>query len=628
MSERFEQPDWSGALSTLSGEELRAMEFLREYLPPSDLWGYPAELFLQFVRHGVFLRKTAPWCGALDWPVFAHYVLFPRVNDEDLSFHREIFYDALWPRVKELPDGEARVQEVNRWCRERAIYQAQDERTASPLTVYRCGSGRCGEESAFLVSALRSVGVPARQVYAPRWSHCDDNHAWVEAYDGEDWRFLGACEPEPRLDLGWFIPAAGRAMLCHAKCFVGGNESWQRLLPGEDPRDVDLREGIAYISVTQRYAKVNPFTVLVTDVNGNPLIGAAIEYYVLNEGQLRRIAQRTTDSRGQAALNLGLGSLWVTARQGAMSGELLVNTAETSGVELRLPQSAEPPASFDFLPPECSSVKPLTLSEPERLLRQETLGRAKDLYAARHPGGGSVPKKPELWPWQRFPEGEVPELWQDGLAHDTELPRSCKLTLLQGSGKGSLGLMRWDEGWRSVPAPPCGCGTELPAGKYRLITSARLPNGAQLLKLTDFTLSPGESLRLTADFRQGTPDQLLQSIPMPDPGFSFEGPALLCWIDPGAEPTEHLLNELAALGEFPCPLHFICQKPPAALPQGAALHPWDGYVAETMARRLFQEPGNLPLAVLADKEGLARFASAGYNVGLIELAAELCGLIK
>ncbi len=115
---------------------------------------------------------------------------------------------------------------------------------------------------------------------------------------------------------------------------------------------------------------------------------------------------------------------------------------------------------------------------------------------------------------------------------------------------------------------------------------------------------------------------------MPDPGFSFEGPALLCWIDPGAEPTEHLLNELAALGEFPCPLHFICQKPPAALPQGAALHPWDGYVAETMARRLFQEPGNLPLAVLADKEGLARFASAGYNVGLIELAAELCGLIK
>lgn len=154
--------DWADALASLAGEERRAMEFLQDHLPSSDLYGYPAELFLEFVRHGVFLRGAAPWCGGLDWPVFAHYVLFPRVNDEDLSFHRRIFFDGLWPRVKDLPGMEARVQEVNRWCRERAGYQAQDERTASPLTVYRSGSGRCGEESAFLVSALRSVGIPAR----------------------------------------------------------------------------------------------------------------------------------------------------------------------------------------------------------------------------------------------------------------------------------------------------------------------------------------------------------------------------------------------------------------------------------------------------------------------------------
>ena len=83
------------------------MEFLLDHLPSSDLYGYPAELFLEFVRHGVFLRGAAPWCGGLDWPVFAHYVLFPRVNDEDLSFHRKIFFDALWPRVKDLPGGDS-----------------------------------------------------------------------------------------------------------------------------------------------------------------------------------------------------------------------------------------------------------------------------------------------------------------------------------------------------------------------------------------------------------------------------------------------------------------------------------------------------------------------------------------
>lgn len=42
--------------------------------------------------------------------------------------------------------------------------------------------GRCGEESTFTVAALRSVGIPARQVYTPRWAHTDDNHAWVEAW--------------------------------------------------------------------------------------------------------------------------------------------------------------------------------------------------------------------------------------------------------------------------------------------------------------------------------------------------------------------------------------------------------------------------------------------------------------
>ena len=196
------RPDWAALLSGLTEDQRQAMEFLDTHLPESDLDCYPAQLFLRFSDHALALRGSAPWCRALDWEIFAHYVLFPRVNDEDLSFHRDIFYSSLWPRISGLPTGEERVLEVNRWCHEHASYQAQDERTASPLTVFRCGSGRCGEESVFLVSALRSVGIPARQVYAPRWSHCNDNHAWVEALCGDGWRFLGACEPEPVLDRG------------------------------------------------------------------------------------------------------------------------------------------------------------------------------------------------------------------------------------------------------------------------------------------------------------------------------------------------------------------------------------------------------------------------------------------
>ena len=74
-------------------------------------------------------------------------------------------------------------------------------------------------ESTFTVAALRSIGIPARQVYTPRWAHTDDNHAWVEAWADGKWYFLGACEPEPVLNLAWFNEPASRAMLMHTRAF-------------------------------------------------------------------------------------------------------------------------------------------------------------------------------------------------------------------------------------------------------------------------------------------------------------------------------------------------------------------------------------------------------------------------
>ena len=74
------------------------------------------------------------------------------------------------------------ILEVNHWCHERVTYEPSDARTSSPLQSIRTGRGRCGEESTFTVAALRSIGIPARQVYTPRWAHTDDNHAWVEAW--------------------------------------------------------------------------------------------------------------------------------------------------------------------------------------------------------------------------------------------------------------------------------------------------------------------------------------------------------------------------------------------------------------------------------------------------------------
>lgn len=293
-------------------EKQRAAEFLRTHLPLSDLECYENSMFLSFIEHALALRKNAPWCAELDEEIFFHYVLFPRVNDEDLSFHRDIFRDALWDRIRDLPTTAEKVLEVNRWCHEMASYEMQDDRTASPLTVYRCGSGRCGEESAFLVSALRSVGIAARQVYAPRWAHCDDNHAWVEALCDGTWRFLGACEPEPILDRGWFNSPASRALLVHSRAFGEANHP----LHGEK---INTEWGITWFNQTSRYAFTRRRT-LRAEVDGQSA-PALFHIQVLNESSFHTIATLHANAHGEASIELGDGDFRIFARCGAYGCE-------------------------------------------------------------------------------------------------------------------------------------------------------------------------------------------------------------------------------------------------------------------------------------------------------------------
>ena len=135
------------------------------------------------------LRRNVEWCRALPEEVFLHHVAYYRVNTENIEPNRGFFFSLLYPLVLGLPADRAAL-EINYWCAAHVRYVSNDRRTASPLTLYRAGEGRCGEESAFAVTALRSVGLPARQVYAPWWAHCDDNHAWVELFTDGAWHFM------------------------------------------------------------------------------------------------------------------------------------------------------------------------------------------------------------------------------------------------------------------------------------------------------------------------------------------------------------------------------------------------------------------------------------------------------
>ena len=284
--------------------EKEALEFLYAYMPLADLTDYPTEFYLENVRASF---RTAEEMG---WNVpereFRHFVLPLRVNNEQLDSSRIVFYRELKPRVEGLSMQEA-ILEVNHWCHEKLTYQPSDARTLSPLGSMKNALGRCGEESTFCVAALRSVGIPARQVYTPRWAHTDDNHAWVEAWADGQWHFLGACEPEPVLDLGWFNAPASRAMLMHTKVFGRYDGPEEKVLESPNYTEINLIDN---------YAETAEMTVYVVDDTGMGIPGARVDFCIYNYAEFYPAMTKYTDDSGKVTISAGLGDMLVWAALG------------------------------------------------------------------------------------------------------------------------------------------------------------------------------------------------------------------------------------------------------------------------------------------------------------------------
>ena len=158
-------PDLKGLKVT--NQEKAALEFLYAYMPLADMTDYPIEFYLENVRATFEAREQMPWGKKVPELMFKHFVLPLRVNNEALDKSRPVFFKELKERVAGMSMEEA-ILEVNHWCHEHVTYQPSDSRTLSPLACMNTAIGRCGEESTFTVAALRSIGIPARQVYTPR----------------------------------------------------------------------------------------------------------------------------------------------------------------------------------------------------------------------------------------------------------------------------------------------------------------------------------------------------------------------------------------------------------------------------------------------------------------------------
>lgn len=307
-------------LPTLAEKDALCLKALYGGLGPQDVTGRDAASLLEDVRLALEALKAAPW--SVPPELFFLYVLPPRVNNEWPDGGRAW----LFAQLKELVAGldiTAAALAVNLWCCGRASYTPADDRTIAPLGLCRRTMGRCGEESTLLTAALRSVAIPARQVYAPRWAHCDDNHAWVEFFDGGDWRYMGACEPEEHPDVGWFTAAASRAMLVRAL-----TPDWEE-------------DGCRVVNVTSRYAPTARLTVRLS-AEGEPAAGVPIRFQLVNDSRLCTIYQADSGPDGTVSLDTGLGDLVASAFYRGRLMERRVDVRRERSVQLRWEEGRDP----------------------------------------------------------------------------------------------------------------------------------------------------------------------------------------------------------------------------------------------------------------------------------------------
>ncbi|MDR1887335.1 MAG: transglutaminase domain-containing protein [Prevotellaceae bacterium] len=396
--------------SDLTSEEREALEFLFAYMPLSDLSDYDGDFYLAQVRAAFDARDFFEWGARIPEEIFRHFVLVYRVNNENLDSARIVFFNELKDRVKDLGMAEAAL-EVNHWCHEKVTYRATDGRTSSPLDLIRTSWGRCGEESTFTTTALRAVGIPARQCYTPRWAHTDDNHAWVEVWVDGKWHYMGACEPEPVLNAAWFTAPVKRAMMVHTNVF--GKYT------GEEEKNVD-KPMYSTVNLLSNYTYIRKAKVRVIDTEGKPVAGAKVSFKIYNYAEYYPVVESVTDSAGQASIHTGSGDVLVWAGRDGFFG-YTVSSPDTDNVTVILDKKEGDgfEDTYETIPPPEQKIAglpaELTAENGKRLYREDSIRKAymdtfiEEETAKRFASGLNLPAG-ETWKYLNLSQGNWKEI--------------------------------------------------------------------------------------------------------------------------------------------------------------------------------------------------------------------------
>lgn len=337
------QIQFDSLLSISSPVEQKYFKELYSLMPLEDKLDYTPNFHYLTLKVTLKARQALPWGKDVPEKLFKHFILPQRVNNANLDSSRIFFYKELENRLEGKSMLEA-AMEINHYCHEHVTYQASSERTSSPMTTFRNGYGRCGEESVFVVAALRTMCIPARQVYTPRWAHTDDNHAWVEFWADGKWYYYGATEPMALPNMGWFTEPARRAMLVGTR--INGKY--------DGDERINYQTGsYTVINTTPVYAPTKEVFVKVIDEEGNPKSNASVDFQIYNYAEFFTLGPKKTNKLGLASFLTGLGDLLVWATDGKQYAmkELDVRKTDTLILTLNQKPNINFSTSFDYNPP-------------------------------------------------------------------------------------------------------------------------------------------------------------------------------------------------------------------------------------------------------------------------------------
>lgn len=342
-------------LEIQEGDTLRYLNFLLENCSNNDLAVLTKDYLMTNIEFAIKAKEFKYSNYSED--IFRHFVLPHRVSQEPLEDWREIFYTELKPLVEEVENIEEAAILVNLWALEQMTFKQTSGRDQAPLTTIKRGIGRCEEMMIIYIAAARSVGIPTRTASVPFWNFTNNNHAWVEIWTPDGWKYTGGAEPANSLNKAWFTKTSQRATLITSRAF--GNY--------ESKNTIKQKDNVTMISSIEYYTDFEYVQIEVKGEDDKLVTDATVVFYTATYGGLFPITELKTDETGLVKIPLGKGTVFVTAFKDDKLGYSILNTMENNSLELKLLENNVIDEHFTFL-------FPLPVDNSDKVEQKEVLG--------------------------------------------------------------------------------------------------------------------------------------------------------------------------------------------------------------------------------------------------------------